>query len=114
MVETEEAAKKDATYYVENIRIHDLALLHLLINWRTSMDTGTNTLFFMYREPPEITSQLPCPDMTNDSADMTFQKNHDDENPESESDFHFPNPDLVNHSHRFLFCTRKLPGFRYV
>ena len=52
MVETEEAAKKDATYYVENIRIHDLALLHLLINWRTSMDTGTNTLFFMYREPP--------------------------------------------------------------
>ena len=74
MVETEEAAKKDATYYVENIRIHDLALLHLLINWRTSMDTGTNTLFFMYREPPlggpsEITSQLPCPDdMTNDSA----------------------------------------------
>jgi hypothetical protein len=28
MVETEEAAKKDATYYVENIRIHDLALLH--------------------------------------------------------------------------------------
>ena len=47
MVETEEAAKKDATYYVENIRIHDLALLHLLINWRTSMDTGTNTLFFI-------------------------------------------------------------------
>ena len=28
---------------------------------------------------------------------MAFQKNHDDENPESESDFHFPSPELVNH-----------------